>query len=78
MMQPNSVAPGHQRSVIGVRPAGPAAAPTPAAAAAHGKSHARANFGAFFIENMERCQADVRDFLHTEGDSVTYSGILDQ
>ena len=53
-----------------------AAATTAAAAASSGKSYAASECsGIFFVEDIERCQADIKDFLLTESDSVTHFGV---
>ena len=74
-----STAPERRRSVIGGRrgaAAANAAGATAAAAAARGKSYAaRECSGIFFVEDIERRQADIKDFLLTESDLVTHSGV---
>jgi hypothetical protein len=63
-------------------PAAPAAAAASASMAASaaspvGKLYAGPGCsGVFLVEDIERCQADVRDFLLTESDLVTHSGVL--
>jgi hypothetical protein len=46
-----------------------------AAASASGKLYAGCA-GILFVEDIKRRQADVRDFLLTESDFVTHSGVL--
>ena len=53
-----------------------AAAASAAASATPSKSFAElGRCGAFLVEDIKGCQADVRDFLFTEGDFVTQRGV---
>jgi hypothetical protein len=63
--------------IEGARPAAAATAAAPTTAAtAHGKLYAAPErSGIFFVEHIECRQTDAGDFLLTESDFVTHSGV---